>query len=273
MWLRHKNGTWFAVQTRCKRWKCRACRDSTKLAVLDKIVYGISTLPNSWLLTLTFRFTSRSARRHAPYVSRKWAKLLWTLKRKYPTQWSAVEWFKVPELTKNQQPHLHVVLGGLNGKRAPLSKQVSAEWERITGDSYIIDLRPSLGPYGVAAYLGKYLTKQMGDRTELANLGFIRRWSRSRGWPSFRPTLDNMQWTHTRWVHKDATLHQDTSAHLLAFSEGKKEVALLHDPVTQQMADLKARWRMRAIVGRISKHVVKSHVPPSQPSLNSSRHG
>lgn len=60
-------------------------------------------------------------------------------------------------------------------------------WKEITGTSYVVDVRPVMGKFGAAAYLSKYLSKQLEEgsiRHELDKRGFIRRFSRSRNWKS-----------------------------------------------------------------------------------------
>lgn len=67
------------------------------------------------------------------------------------------------EITYNDQterwhPHLHVVFAGSYLPHA-LAKTA---WLDITGDSYIIDLRPLNGANGAASYVAKYATKAVG---------------------------------------------------------------------------------------------------------------
>jgi len=89
----------------------------------------------------------------------------------------------VIELTQIGQPHLHVVATGVDGKASALESEAREAWYAVTGDSYIVDVRPIRSVYGIGWYLGKYLLKGFHDREEMVQLGFIRRWSASRNWP------------------------------------------------------------------------------------------
>lgn len=116
-----------------------------------------------------------------------------------------LSWFRVVEATKRNQPHLHLIIGGI-GSRLPSCRKIyeeinrnfllkeckarcllhefSREWYSITGDSYVVDARVVLGAGGAAAYMAKYLIKALASYSVLESLGFKRRWSRSRNWPS-----------------------------------------------------------------------------------------
>lgn len=65
---------------------------------------------------------------------------------------------------------------------------------RVTdGSSFIVDVVEVWSPRGLASYLEKYVTKGMYDRGELESMGFVRRWSRSRSWPSDSLTLGGIK--------------------------------------------------------------------------------
>ena len=71
--------------------------------------------------------------------------------------------------------------------------------------SFNTDVRAVYAPSGAGAYLGQYLSKGEMDRPQLERLGFMRRFSRSRGWPSDEPlmlrgTLDK-SWSEVSWSH------------------------------------------------------------------------
>ena len=115
----------------------------------------------------------------------------------------AMKWLRVVELTQQSQPHLHVVIGtvrrrircyGAEGLRAVafwrrmgrcdcLAHVVSGVWLRVTGDSWIVDATPVAGAGGAGGYLAKYMRKGSLNRVLIERLGFVRRWSSSRGWP------------------------------------------------------------------------------------------
>lgn len=62
-------------------------------------------------------------------------------------------------------------------------------WLEVTGDTYIVDVRPVLSPEKISNYLEKYFVKGMEVRHDLETLGFLRRYSRSNNWPSAKLTL------------------------------------------------------------------------------------
>lgn len=59
------------------------------------------------------------------------------------------------EHTERWHPHLHVLFEG-EYLPQPVAKMT---WLDVTGDSYIVDLRPINGPDGAASYVAKYATK------------------------------------------------------------------------------------------------------------------
>lgn len=218
------------IKTNCKTWSCIACRERVKAVVKARIETGCSTLGHSWLITVTYRM-GEGAQRHAPSVQTDWTALLRSLKK----TWKEISWFKIIEATKQNQPHLHLVVGNvgpktrvpccagskdtdgrcrhrhnLNWLRECKSAEVCIEhewariWYELTKDSFVVDARAVDGPAGAAAYLTKYLTKAMSSWEVLEGLGFARRWSRSRNWPGgYDLKLAHKDWRETTWVHKD----------------------------------------------------------------------
>jgi len=61
------------------------------------------------------------------------------------------------ERTSRWHPHLHVIFEGSYLPHA-IAKEV---WLDVTGDSYIVDLRPLSGARGAAGYVAKYATKSV----------------------------------------------------------------------------------------------------------------
>lgn len=210
MWT--KFGQQVTIPTRCKTWKCNACREVNKHRVMSKISSGCSQLVVSWLITLTYHVDG-DERRHAASVKRDWRVFLRYLRRKY----QKTPWFRIIEATKRGQPHLHLIMGGLGGKqrvacdtgKRPNGKcahkidydwamqdcandciehELAKVWYRITGDSFVIDARRVVSANGAAAYLSKYLTKATNTWEYLESLGFRKRYSASRDWPK-RPTM------------------------------------------------------------------------------------
>ena len=204
------------VPTTCKTWGCLSCRDRVKMYVKLRMEHGLSTDEPGYLTTVTYRMGTGRART-AACVSKDWARLCRLITKRHPQ----LAWFKIPELTKRGQVHLHTMMTGLgsrtpccigkgrNGKCAHrwteswvtsdcqsdcLEHQLASFWLSITGDSFVVDSRLILGPSGAANYLVKYLTKSFDSRSDLEALGFHRRWSCSRNWPS----PQRLQFKHTR---------------------------------------------------------------------------
>ncbi len=189
------------VPTTCKAWKCLGCRDRKKRQVLDKVEYGCRELGTCWLITLTFRLGSETPR-DAASVDGAWRSFLMRLRRWSPKEADQLAWFKIVELTKRGQPHLHLVVSGITpdeearrrvystGPGETRTEEDSAiagpwsqMWEGATKDSYVVDVERVFSDRGAAGYLGKYLSKDMFYQDAKRELGFIRRFSSSRRWP------------------------------------------------------------------------------------------
>lgn len=184
----------------CRTWGCLACRDRKTNQVKAMIRYGISTLGPTYLITLTLRLGKGESPKDAKYVAAKWKRYISILQERSPN----LSWMRIVELTKKRQPHLHLVVGGIGDRKFScagvrhawseewvraqcredcLEHEWSALWLKVTGDSYIVNVRPVMGASGAAAYLAKYLGKGVMDRDALEELGFLRRWSCSNNWP------------------------------------------------------------------------------------------
>lgn len=166
-----------------------------------RVQYGCLTQEHCYFITLTIR-ASEGEIRSAVSVRRVWEQLLRRLKDRNPT----LNWIKVIEITKKGTPHLHLVVSGIGNRKdrcddypkysaAYIKKSCGEdcllhEWGKIwyekTG-AFVIDVRKVHSSEGMAFYLAKYLSKQLPSRAVLQDLGFTRRWSRSRNWPSPKP--------------------------------------------------------------------------------------
>lgn len=186
------------------------------------VEYGIrSSIQESfYFITVTYKAGTPDSQRDAQSVRRDWRDLCLWLRPLYPN----LKWIKVVELTRRNQPHLHVVLSfgpGTNPEAACEKKARyddawrrklcecvehawSRAWWRITGDSFVIDCRPVVSGTSDAAYLGKYLAKSYLHKDGLAALGFQRTWSRSRSWGvdrlRFRET-EEKEWRKTEFTY------------------------------------------------------------------------
>lgn len=200
--LTSKIGATVVVKSTCKTWGCKQCRERVKSRVLSMMSYGCLMLGECWLITVTYKTDGCGSVRNAASVAKDWAALLSRL-RQSPDM-KSVAWFRVVELTKLGQPHLHLIVGGIgNGPWKEIQRRWREYWLEITGDSYIVDVRPVLGAYGAAAYLGKYLVKGLMDREELESLGFKRRWSCSNNWPRADVVLqgtDQGRWARVQFI-------------------------------------------------------------------------
>lgn len=165
-----------------------------------KVAFGCSALGACVLITLTLQSDRIASRLTAASVAVEWRRFLYRLKKSLPN----LAWMKVTELTKAGIPHLHLVMGNLDG-RTPrcqtglfksqrwremrcavvcLEHEIARAWFEVTGDSWVVDCRAVVGAAGAGAYLGKYLGKDFGDyRGRMEELGFARRYNRSHNWP------------------------------------------------------------------------------------------
>lgn len=187
----------YAIPTNCKTKGCGICRHKVKAKFEMLVQYGCLTLGRSYFTTLTLR-AGPGLQKDALFVRAAWRKFLEFLRSRYET----VEFVKVVELTKQKQPHLHVVLHlGQISLRARcqirakydakwralvcdcLEHLFSAAWQRITGDSFVVDVSEVSSGKNAGSYLGKYLAKGIAYQGALRKLGFIRAWARSGGWP------------------------------------------------------------------------------------------
>lgn len=208
------------LETVCHVKRCLACQP--KLAGLFKMLveYGMkfSAPERFYFITLTYR-QGKKLQRDADYVRGTWRRLLSWIRSKYG---KGVKWLRVIELTKQMQPHLHVILSfglGRENIRARCERKAkydgawlakvcdclehvfSKRWHLITSDgrctyggkecescTYVVDARDALE--GDAWYLAKYVAKGFIHSDAFVRLGFSRSWSRSRSWPGERLQLE-----------------------------------------------------------------------------------
>ena len=229
IWLRNGvDETPLVMETRCKTWRCKGCRDRVLAMVRMKIQYGCSILKHSWLITVTYAAGRGRILKDAECVKKDWTQFLYQLRKR--ARYRELAWFRVLELTKRKQIHLHLIVGGLGGIVTSnceyhypkpghtydarwrvkdcdcLEHEWSRLWHEVTGDSYVVDARPVLGAAGAASYVGKYLLKAMGDRDEMERRGFKRRYSCSRSWPGDQLQLKGTvekRWLEPEWYPKN----------------------------------------------------------------------
>ena len=213
--------------TVCKTWRCPRCRTKRSWVVAQVARYGTLMHQPCYFTTLTFR-KERGSVRDADFVQKVW--------RRFLKENILSEWFKVIELTKKGQPHLHLVWGpgpamagtrdlkGYLARGNPLHEKIEAAWKKVTGgDSYITKTAPVRGGANAARYVTKYLTK-WGYWEGLEALGFGRRWSKSNGWaPGYQleleATRNGLEW-ETHWSSGKATRSQIEYAEIQNGSQG-----------------------------------------------------
>jgi hypothetical protein len=171
-------GAWGAAATRlCKTWACETCAPINKRRVQRTIRAGH---PNR-TLTLTIRShetqTPLSVRRE---LSRCIALLMLYVRRHLDP---AIQYFVVIEAHKSGFPHAHLAI---RSKYLP-QHLLAAEWRRLTGGSFIVDIREVGKSQAAVNYVTKYLGK------DLHAYASTKRYWCSRAWiadPADRPVKD-----------------------------------------------------------------------------------
>ncbi len=270
LWTR--NGHHTTMETNCKTWRCRSCRDRLVTRFKLLVETGCSLLPQSALITVTYRADVERGPT-AEYVKRDWRALL----RRTEQLWE-MPWLRVMELTKKDVPHHHLVAGADREVRCYrrflhkdftrvfdscgcLSHELSRVWYAVTGDSYIVHAMPVSGAAGAASYLAKYLAKTHFDSQErLDALGMSRRWSTSRNWPGDKrlrlKRTDEGGWFQKAFTYgRMAPAEQQYDAKSLALRNGT--------PV--QLARVAKREKMRAVrqLERLVTNVHQDDRPPN----------
>lgn len=181
VWLTAKDGKRYRARTTCKTWACLGCADRRRQAFVDMVAYGVQILKPCWFITVTYRKKEDVEPVDAQYARRTLRRFLDKCRKVYGP---AMAWVIVPELTKKNQAHFHMVMSGIQEKSIKkIHAKMSAMWLESTGDSYIVWTTPVWSAAGAGGYLAKYMNKQMASRKRFKELGFDRRFSRSRNWP------------------------------------------------------------------------------------------
>lgn len=193
------------VKTTCKTWGCPVCRVKVEALVAMRMLYGMELAGRCYFITVTYRMSPESAVVDAASAGRDLARL-WNYVKKTPGM-ENLAWFKVPEMTRAGQVHFHLLAGNIGKPMASckrkneryvswrkngcvramdpcLQHRWTREWERITGDSFVVDVSIVRSAARSAEYVTKYLRKGWRARKLLEAFGYKRRWSSSRNWPS-----------------------------------------------------------------------------------------
>lgn len=131
-------------------------------------------------------------------------------------------------------------------------------WYEATGDSYVVDAREVMGARGAAVYLAKYLTKSAMSFDRLEDLGFKRRWSRSRNWPGgeklqLRQTVEG-GWAKIVWSARNGS--SDREEEWARRSEGHGLGARIGDNLSFSEDERKVRLAELAQVERITNAII-----------------
>lgn len=190
-----KAGVSVILPTSCHTWGCVVCRIKLLAMFRGKVEVGCSKLGRCSFITVTYQKDSERAK-NAASVRGDFQALSRRIRKLQPN-W---EWIKVTELTKNQVPHHHLIIGPTDRefrchgsqirrgqetvryrRRLPtcecMSHVFAREWWDITGDSYMCFGTEVEDPRKAGSYLGKYMEKDFGRPRK------GRRYTTSRGWP------------------------------------------------------------------------------------------
>lgn len=155
-----------AIERKCKRWSCELCQPHRRAAVIRQILNGN---PNR-MLTLTHRQPPGvSPERVARWMAEALPEFIRLCRKKVGA--AGLEYFCVFEAHEAGGPHLHIAL------RSPFiaQKWLKRVWYRLTG-SFIVDIRAVGSVNRTAAYMGKYLGK------DLHKFGTLKRYWQSKGY-------------------------------------------------------------------------------------------
>jgi hypothetical protein len=208
------------METVCKTRACLVCRVKVQNRFKMLVEYGILTLGRSLFITVTYA-AGTGKMRDALYVSQTWNRLLAWWRRSY----EEVSWVKVVELTKKNQPHLHLIASSESWKEKASCQPgrhaydarwrnrpcgcfehvISKQWFRITGDSWVVKVKEVASSGMASSYMAKYFSKDFLYAEGRKALGFERSWSRSRSWPvdklQLKATLEK-QWLYVYFSKK-----------------------------------------------------------------------
>lgn len=135
-------------------WRCRHCSTILKLKLLDKTQAWFEehrkTVPKHFrlrFLTLTLKVDNPGD------IMAYWRRMWDLIRKKYP----GIYGFLVKEHHKSGKAHLHVLLMSPYIPHAWLK----ASWRRITKDSFVVGIRAVTKVRKPAAYMLKYMNKQL----------------------------------------------------------------------------------------------------------------
>jgi len=152
----------------CHKWNCPRCGKQKQKLWRS---YALAGEPQRFI-TLTARpQEGKSKREMCKEMKHAFAQLVQKYRRKY----GEFEYLCAWELTKQGTPHVHILQRGSFIPQADLSK----DWCNRTG-SFIVDVRKVKSQEQVARYVTKYLTKTLGETSEV--LSGLRIVQKSKNW-------------------------------------------------------------------------------------------
>jgi len=141
-----KTGERFEIP--CKKWDCEVCSKIKINKLLDDTNMFFE-YEHVRFMTLTEKATASNKNQ----IMKHYRRLMDNLKRKYP----GLKAFWVKEFTKRGTRHLHVVVN----QYIPQS-EIKRLWKRATGgESYIVHIEDAKEVRNAAAYMMKYMSKQL----------------------------------------------------------------------------------------------------------------
>jgi hypothetical protein len=141
-----KTGEHFEIP--CKKWDCPVCSRVKVNKLLDDTNMFFE-FEHVRFMTLTEKATASNK----DQIIRHYRRLMDNLKKKYP----GLKAFWIKEFTKRGTRHLHVVLN----QYIP-QKEIKRLWIKATGgESFIVHIEDAKEIRNAAAYMTKYMTKQL----------------------------------------------------------------------------------------------------------------
>lgn len=146
---------------RCHHRWCEACQVERRRIVVRNLIAGLGQKPDIQVRFLTLTLKSSDAPL-GDQIDRLYAS--WVRLRNGGKVGDCIDgsitFFEVTYNPKTNQwhPHLHAMVAGRYIPKEVLSR----EWLRITGDSYIVDIRAIRNVQMAAGYVAKYASKAIG---------------------------------------------------------------------------------------------------------------
>lgn len=155
-----------AFPMRCKAWTCPSCAPKRRKMLIAEAIQGQPT--RFVTLTCNPHWYDNPAARGAA-LAESWRAFVRAYRKDYPSR--KLEYLAVLELTKNGEPHLHIIVRGPYISQKRLSTFMAAKM-----GAPIVDIRLVRGQADVAKYISKYISKRP------IRLGTLKRYWRSMGW-------------------------------------------------------------------------------------------